>query len=88
MSEVKILCTVYKIDLYQTVRQKLFLFLWQEASEDNYLLTDSEIGHQQRIDFRKVETSRRKRGAWGRKHAATVEATAYRIVRNFAMSLH
>lgn len=36
---------------------------------------------QQRVDFRKLKPGRRRRGAWGkRKHAATVEAIAYRIV--------
>lgn len=38
---------------------------------------------QKEADFRKLEASRRRRrSAWGtRKHAASEEATAYRIVR-------
>lgn len=47
-----------------------------------HMEAEEEREHQ-RVDFRKVEAVRRRRDAWGkRKHAATVEATAYRIVRH------
>lgn len=50
-----------------------------EVSEDE--VEAKEEREHQGVDFRKLEAGRSKRGAWGkRKHAATVEATAYRIV--------
>nr|XP_046252100.1 mitotic apparatus protein p62-like isoform X2 [Scatophagus argus] len=49
--------------------------------EDECLHEEAEEKREhQGADFRKQEASRRRRGAWGkRKHAATVEANAYRI---------
>lgn len=53
-----------------------------EESEDERLQMEAEEERDhQGVDFRKLEAGRRRRGAWGkRKHAATVEAAAYRIV--------
>lgn len=53
-----------------------------EESDDGRLQVEAEEEREhQDVDFRKLEAGRRRRGAWGkRKHAATVEATAYRIV--------
>ena len=43
---------------------------------------EKEEGAPLRMDLQKLEERRKKRGAWGmRRHAATVEATAYRLVR-------
>lgn len=62
-------------------------FVWchlageESEAERVRMETEEERDHQQRADFRKLEPGRRRRGAWGkRKHAATVESAAYRIV--------
>lgn len=54
----------------------------EEESEDARVQVEAqEEREQQRIVFTKLAAGRQRRGAWGkRKHAATVEATAYRIV--------
>lgn len=54
----------------------------EEESEDEPLHMEAEEEREhQGVVFRKLEGGRRRRGAWGkRKHAATAEATAYRIV--------
>lgn len=52
-------------------------------TEDERLQKEAEEEREHHgAEFRKLEAGRRRRrGAWGkRKHAATVEATAYRIV--------
>lgn len=56
--------------------------LGEVEGEDGPLHSEAgEEREHQRVDFRKLEASRRRRGAWGkRKHAATMETTAYRIV--------
>lgn len=54
----------------------------EEESEDELLQMEAEEERKhQGVDFRKLETGRGRRDAWGkRKHAATVEANAYRMV--------
>lgn len=51
-----------------------------EESEDGPLHLEAQEEHPV-VDSRQQKAGRRRRGAWGkRKHAATVESTAYRMV--------
>lgn len=69
---------------YKSITGFLLCFtIGDEESEDGRLHMEAEEEREhQGVDFGKLEAGRRRRGAWGkRKHAATVEAAAYRIVR-------
>lgn len=64
-----------------------FALLYEEESEDERLHMEAgDEREHQGADFRKLQVGRRRRGAWGkRKHAATVEGNAYRIVWHFIL---
>ncbi len=58
-----------------------FMIGVEESKDERSQMEAEEEREHQGVDFRKLSAGRRKRGAWGkRKHAATVEGTAYRIV--------
>lgn len=58
------------------------MFSEEENEDEHFIMEAEEEKEQQRTDFTKLVAGRQKRGTWGkRKHAPTVEAKAYRIVR-------
>lgn len=57
------------------------MFGEEEGGDERVQMEAEEEREQQREDFKHLQAGRRRRGAWGkRKHAATVETFAYRIV--------
>ncbi len=59
-----------------------------ESDDERLHMAAEEEREHQGVDFMKLKVVRRRRGAWGkRKHAATVEANAYRIVRSLFIQI-
>lgn len=60
----------------------VFCYPGEEESEDEHLQANAEkVIKQEKTGSGNLEAIRRRRSAWGkRKHAATVESIAYRIV--------